>query len=309
MRGDVQVRFGGRYRKTYCRKAVRRSVPSLRLGKGAVSLNWLHTCMLQTMAPSTAGADCRNRHHCMYTRYLSLLANARLFRSEGFQQLEWYRYRLLPCFPYLQGRNKSGTGKENVVKPVTPTMANGTLPSPSQQVPGGFEVATLFQPASPCRKFPSGSLKARTASLRYVFEGFHGLPFLSDIETGELPKLSGVGRAGLHCIELRIECKQGSLSVGQLRTHPRFLTTTMQEWKHSGKSAWNTAEPVHPGRRRFKRIQGLWMNTCRNRLKEKGSSSPPKGAQPITGKEERLPVIAHYNYTLRFRSCGLSRGD
>ena len=22
-----------------------------------------------------------------------------------------------------------------------------------------------------------------------------------------------------------------------------------------------------------------------------------------------LPVIAHYNYTLRFRSCGLSRGD
>ena len=34
-----------------------------------------------------------------------------------------------------------------------------------------------------------------------------------------------------------------------------------------------------------------------------------RGAQPITGEEERLPVIAHYNYTLRFRSCGLSRGD
>ena len=30
MRGDMQVRFGGRYGKTYCRKAVRRSVPSLR---------------------------------------------------------------------------------------------------------------------------------------------------------------------------------------------------------------------------------------------------------------------------------------
>ena len=29
MRGDMQVRFGGRYGKTYCRKAVRRSVPSL----------------------------------------------------------------------------------------------------------------------------------------------------------------------------------------------------------------------------------------------------------------------------------------
>ena len=31
MRGDMQVRFGGRYGKTYCRKAVRRSVPSLRM--------------------------------------------------------------------------------------------------------------------------------------------------------------------------------------------------------------------------------------------------------------------------------------
>ena len=34
MRGDMQVRFGGRYGKTYCRKAVRRSVPSLRAGRG-----------------------------------------------------------------------------------------------------------------------------------------------------------------------------------------------------------------------------------------------------------------------------------
>ena len=34
MRGDMQVRFGGRYGKTYCRKAVRRPVPSLRTGEG-----------------------------------------------------------------------------------------------------------------------------------------------------------------------------------------------------------------------------------------------------------------------------------
>lgn len=30
MRGDMQVRFGGRYEETYCRKAARRLVPSLR---------------------------------------------------------------------------------------------------------------------------------------------------------------------------------------------------------------------------------------------------------------------------------------
>ena len=34
MRGNMQVRFGGRYGKTYRRKAARRPVPSLRLGKG-----------------------------------------------------------------------------------------------------------------------------------------------------------------------------------------------------------------------------------------------------------------------------------
>ena len=34
MRGDMQVRFGGRYEETYCRKAARRLVPSLRIGKG-----------------------------------------------------------------------------------------------------------------------------------------------------------------------------------------------------------------------------------------------------------------------------------
>ena len=34
MRGNMQVRFGGRYGKTYRRKAARRPVPSLRTGKG-----------------------------------------------------------------------------------------------------------------------------------------------------------------------------------------------------------------------------------------------------------------------------------
>lgn len=34
MRGDMQVRFGGRYEETYCRKAARRLVPSLRAGRG-----------------------------------------------------------------------------------------------------------------------------------------------------------------------------------------------------------------------------------------------------------------------------------
>ena len=36
MRGDMQVRFGGRYEETYCRKAARRLVPSLRIAFSAI---------------------------------------------------------------------------------------------------------------------------------------------------------------------------------------------------------------------------------------------------------------------------------
>lgn len=39
MHGDMQVRFGGRYGKTYRRKAARRPVPSLRTGRGGNLIN------------------------------------------------------------------------------------------------------------------------------------------------------------------------------------------------------------------------------------------------------------------------------
>ena len=39
MRGNMQVRFGGRYGKTYRRKAARRPVPSLRTGRGCNLIN------------------------------------------------------------------------------------------------------------------------------------------------------------------------------------------------------------------------------------------------------------------------------
>ena len=134
---------------------------------------------------------------------------------------------------------------------------------------------------------------------------------LFDIETRELPKLSGIGRAGLHCIELRIECKQGSLSVGQLRTHPLLFR---QRPCRTGSTPANPhgirQRAVHPGRfADLQRMQGLERILTETDWKKKAAPVRQRGAQPITGKEERLPVIAHYNYTLRFRSCGLSRGD
>ena len=144
----------------------------------------------------------------------------------SFQQLEIVPLSSPALLAYLQGRgiNIQNWRKENVVKPVSPTTASGTLPSPFPMVLGGFEVRNRYfkgciAPKEISHIRQSGESEEHLLCVR----GFHGLPFLSDIETGELPKLSGVGRTGLHRIKLRIECKQGSLSVGQLRTHPLFF--------------------------------------------------------------------------------------
>ena len=39
MHGNMQVRFGGRHNKTYCRKAARRDMPSLRMMKWPKNLS------------------------------------------------------------------------------------------------------------------------------------------------------------------------------------------------------------------------------------------------------------------------------
>ena len=162
---------------------------------------------------------------------------------------------------------------------------------------------------------PKGNLphQAVGKSEEYLLcvRGIYGLPLLFDIETRELPKLSGIGRAGLHCIELRIECKQGSLSVGQLRTHP--LLFWQRPCRH-GSSPTNPQgirqRPIHPWRfADLQRMQGLERILTETGWKKKASPIRQRSEQPVTEKEKRLSVIAHYNYTLRFRSCGLSRGD
>ena len=160
MRGDMQVRFGGRYGKTYCRKAVRRSVPSLRLGKGAVSLNWLHTCMLPTMY-LTCWSGLRNRHR-MYTRYLSLFGKQDSF-GPSFQQLEIVPLSSPALLSYLQGRGINlELAKENVVKPVTPTTASVTLPSHSLTVRVGLRFVTpISRAASPPRKSPTSDSREK----------------------------------------------------------------------------------------------------------------------------------------------------
>ncbi len=73
MRGDMQVRFGGRYGKTYCKGSKAFYVPSLHLGKGGGVVRLGYTPMLPARA-FTCWSGLRNRHR-MYTRYLFFSAD------------------------------------------------------------------------------------------------------------------------------------------------------------------------------------------------------------------------------------------
>lgn len=178
----------------------------------------------------------------------------------SFQQLEIVPLSSTALLAYLQGRGINiKLAKENVVKHVSLTTASGTLPSPFPMVRVDMKSATaISRAASPQRKSPtSGSREKRGIPVMCSRDLWTTSPF--DIETRELPKLSGIGRAGLHCIELRIECKQGSLSVGQLRTHPLLFR---QRPCRTGSTPANPhgirQRAVHPGRfADLQRMQGL----------------------------------------------------
>ena len=65
---------------------------------------------------------------------------------------------------------------------------------------------------------PQGNLPHQTARKSkgnvLCVRGIYGLSFISYFEIGKLPEISRTGQTRLYGIELRIECKQGSLSFG-----------------------------------------------------------------------------------------------
>ena len=140
------------------------------------------------------------------------------FTEPSFQQLEIVPLSSPALLAYLQGRGinlelakrecREARYTHNGKRYFAIAFPNGS---------GGFEVRNPYFKGCIA---PQGNLPHQTGGKSkdclLCVRGIHGLPFLSDIETGELPELSGIGRAGLHCIELRIEYKQGSLSAGQL---------------------------------------------------------------------------------------------
>ena len=171
MRGDMQVRFGGRYGKTYCRKAVRRSVPSLRLGKGGGIIELAAHLYATDHVPYLLERIAEQTPH---VHPVSFSFGKQDSFGPSFQQLEIVPLSSTALLSYLQDR---GINLELAKRECSEARYthNGkryfaiAFPNGS----GGFEVRNPYFKGCIAPKEISHirqSGKARTAC--YVFEGF-----------------------------------------------------------------------------------------------------------------------------------------
>ena len=101
MRGDMQVRFGGRYEETYCRKAARRLVPSLRLGKGGGSIELAAHLYATDHVPYLLERIAEQTPH---VHPVSFSFGKQDSFGPSFQQLEIVPLSSPALLAYLQGR-------------------------------------------------------------------------------------------------------------------------------------------------------------------------------------------------------------
>ena len=171
MRGDMQVRFGGRYGKTYCRKAVRRSVPSLRLGKGGGIIELAAHLYATDHVPYLLERIAEQTPH---VHPVSFSFGKQDSFGPSFQQLEIVPLSSPALLAYLQGRGinlelakrecREARYTHNDKRYFAIAFPNGS---------GGFEVRNPYFKGCIAPKEISHirqAGKARTAC--YVFEGF-----------------------------------------------------------------------------------------------------------------------------------------
>ena len=122
--------LGGRYEETYCRKAARRLVPSLRAGKGGNIIALAQElyasddlrCLLEKIAEQAP-----------HVRPVSFSFGQQSSSQPSFQQLEVRDLVHPALLRYLQGRGINiELAKENARNSISRTTANLTSPSASR---------------------------------------------------------------------------------------------------------------------------------------------------------------------------------
>ncbi len=171
MRGDMQVRFGGRYGKTYCRKAVRRSVPSLRLGKGGGIIELAAHLYATDHVPYLLERIAEQTPH---VHPVSFSFGKQDSFCPSFQQLEIVPLSSPALLAYLQGRGIDlGLAKRECREARYTHNGKRYFAIAFPNSSGGFEVRNPYFKGCIAPKEISHikqSGKARTTC--YVFEGF-----------------------------------------------------------------------------------------------------------------------------------------
>ena len=171
MRGDMQVRFGGRYGKTYCRKAVRRSVPSLRLGKGGNIIALAQELYASDSVPYLLD---KIAQQALHVRPVSFSFRQQSSTQPSFQQLEVVPLSSPALYSYLQERGINTELAKRECKEVR-FVNNGKqffavgFPNAS----GGYEVRNkYFKGCIAPKDITYIRQKGEPRETCYMFEGF-----------------------------------------------------------------------------------------------------------------------------------------
>ena len=190
MRGDMQVRFGGRYEETYCRKAARRLVPSLRLGKGGNILALVRELYQDDYVPSLLAKIAGQAPHIRPTSF-----SFRQQPSEpSFQQLEVRELAHPALLRYLQERSidrdiaKSECKELHFTHNGKPYFAIGF-----ENVAGGYEVRNQFFKGCIAPKDITHIRQTKQQpDTCYLFEGFMDYLSFLTLRKQKQPQYSGL---------------------------------------------------------------------------------------------------------------------
>ncbi len=240
MRGDMQVRFGGRYEETYCRKAARRLVPSLRAGKGGniIALAKELYCSRQLAIPfkPDSGTDTarpsasvflfpsvgQNRASSIWKSVTLSIRHCSLFAGTGVSMSNWQ--------------------KENVRNSILPITADRSLLSVSRTWQEVTRFAIPFSKAALPRKTSPiyGSRESRERSVWYSRGFMDYLSFLT-LRMKNCPTSAPTLTDRTMSFLIRLStCRKPLTCCTRMNASTVCLTMTRLDMKRHGLSNWNT---------------------------------------------------------------------
>ena len=170
MRGDMQVRFGGRYEETYCRKAARRLVPSLRAGRGGNIIALAQELYASDSLPYLLE---RIAEQAPGVRPVSFSFGGQPFSKPSFQQLEVVPLSSPALYSYLRQRgiNTELAKRECCeVRYLTDGKPYFAVGFPNRS--GGYEIRNKFFKGCIAPKDITHIRQEQPKEACYLFEGF-----------------------------------------------------------------------------------------------------------------------------------------